>query len=97
MNKEKLLELFSLAIDQGASINIHFLQYHNDGNFTPVSKKEAYELINQFMNALNTSNVKRYENEEIANSFVVKTDDVRVCCSYVPDVSKEDKEEEELV
>ncbi|WP_163183312.1 hypothetical protein [Neobacillus sedimentimangrovi] len=97
MNKEKLLQLLSLAIDQGADIYIHFMQYHNDGNNTPVSKEEAYEVAVQFMDALNTSNVKHYENQKYADSFRVKTDDVTVWCSYVPGESNEDKKEEEIV
>lgn len=84
MDKEKLMQLLSEAIDKDASIRIHFSQYHSDEESTPVTKVEAQELIGLFAEALGTINIEHKVGDPHADSFVIKEGDYRVCCSYIP-------------
>lgn len=91
MNKEKLLELISVAVDKKASISIHFSQYHKDGDRNPVTGKEAHEMIHHFAEALSITDISHNTGQIHADDYSINTSDYFIACSYVP--SEEEKED----
>ncbi|MCK1982182.1 MULTISPECIES: hypothetical protein [Peribacillus] len=76
--KAKLMELFSEALDKKAHIDIHFSHYETD-EFVPVFKNDVEEKVKDLAETL----AVRVE-EIIKDSFHIRTDNVRLCFSYVP-------------
>jgi hypothetical protein len=91
VNKDKLVQLLSEALDKNCSINIHFSQFHNDGKFTPVTEQEAKETIMKFAEALGTSVIIKNDKQEYADHYLVEDRKFRICCSYIPETNEEVK------
>lgn len=75
--KAKLMELFSEALDKKAHIDIHFSHYETD-KFIPVFKNDVEEKVKDLAETLSS----RVE-EIIKDSFHIRTDNIRLCFSYV--------------
>lgn len=75
--KAKLMELFSEALDKKAHVDIHFSHYETD-EFIPVFKNDVEEKVKDLAETLSA----RVE-EIIKDSFHIRTDNVRLCFSYV--------------
>jgi hypothetical protein len=83
VNKEKLIQLFSEALDKNVSISLHYSQYQGE-DLHPVTNKEAYELVTRYAEALGNYNIHQSVRERIADDYKIDTGSFRVCCSYIP-------------
>lgn len=90
MNKKKLMELISNAIDQGAYLSIHMGQYdQSTGGYEPRNQNIANYYINEFKKAIGTDNEIEHEINDAANNYSVNDKDIYVSCSYIPTEEKE--------
>lgn len=81
MQKEKLMQLFSKALDKGASISIHFGQFDNHA---PVFGSEALQLAIVASEAIGAEITESDHPEGVCKSFVVKKGDFRFDFSHSP-------------
>ena len=86
MNKEKVLQLVSEAIDKGAVIDIHILQF--EGMYTKRTKEEAESYIKRAEEALGGGQIERGKSE-FADSVGIRKGDFRILFSHAP-VMEED-------
>lgn len=75
--KAKLMELFSEALDKKAHIDIHFSHYETD-EFIPVFKNDVEDKVKDLAETLSAS-----VEEIISDAFHIRTDNIRLCFSYV--------------
>lgn len=87
MNKQKIMELLSEAIDKKANFTIYFGQFHKD-DYTPVTGEEAFDLAHRFMDALHAPGIKQ-ETGTVAKRYVVEHECFNVGMSYIPSESEE--------
>ena len=71
MNKEKLMEVISKLIDEGAVIDIYLSQF--DKNWDNRKKDDVLKLTKMFQEAIG-SNTEKHETNKICDSVVVKSD-----------------------
>ncbi len=81
MNKEKLMEVISKSIDEGAAITIHFPQF--DQKWNPRKESDMLQLAIMFKEAICTSNIK-HKTDQICGSIVVDNGRFRGCFSHSP-------------
>jgi hypothetical protein len=96
MDKEKVLQLISEAIDKGASISVHVGQY-NQGQEWPWdkhTKEDAEAFINRFQEAIGGGEI-RHDSNEFADGLTVFTDKIRGVFSYFPYMQEDVKFDEE--
>jgi hypothetical protein len=96
MNKEKVLQLISEAMDKGASINVHVGQF-NQGQEWPWdkhTKEDAEEFITRFQKAIGGGEIEHNSNK-YCDGLTVFTDKIRGTFSYYPYMVEDVKFEEE--
>jgi hypothetical protein len=91
MNKEKLVQLFSEALEKNVAINLHFSQFQQQGDekYHPVSKEDAQKLATRFAEAIGTSDIQHNVCQPSADDFLIDYRNFRVSCCYVPTEEEE--------
>lgn len=84
MNKEKILQLISIAMDKGAEISIHVPQFNPNQNWEKVSKGEATELISAFNEELEAEVEHNINVEAGCEGLTIDNRKIRVHASYIP-------------
>ena len=85
MNKEKVLQIISDAIDRGASVYFHLTQFDkSNGRYENRTKEQAEELISRLEDALGGGEVKLHRHEA-ADSLWLEHKKIRGTFSFVPD------------
>lgn len=85
MNKERLMQFLSDAIDSGAKLSIHMTQYEGT-NFRPVSREEAEERAKRFASIIGEPIEESNEENSTVESFSIgstATNGIRGDFSYV--------------
>lgn len=84
MNKEKMMELLSKAIDEGADITVHFSQFKGS-DYKPVTRKEAEILLELVKEAIPGCVVEE-KSHSACRDFVAKdkVNGVYVCVAHSP-------------
>lgn len=90
MNKEKLMQLVSEALDKGATLNLFIPQYRKTEDWSPVSKEEAFKIATDFAEAIGTNNTAHNPND-----YTISTDGFYIACPYIP-AAKERYMEEDI-
>lgn len=82
MNKEKLMQMISDAIDNGADITVHVPQFKKTQKWEPVTKEEVEHKAIEMSQLLNREIEQR--NSEHAHAFTVDNGQYRFVYSYIP-------------
>jgi hypothetical protein len=90
MNKEKLMQLLSEAIDKGSYVSIHMSQFdQSEGKFAPVNQETANDYINRFQEAFGIDKEVTHDTNGHSHSYSFSTGEYYVACSYVPNKQTE--------
>jgi hypothetical protein len=91
MDKQKLTQLFSEALEKKCTFSLHFSQYQNipDSERRSVTKDEAFELVSRFAEAIGITNIRNNEYQPHADDYTIDNMKFRVVCTYIP--NKEEK------
>lgn len=69
MDKQKLMQFLSDAIDKGAHIHVHLGQFDKESN--PIFKDEAQTFANRFKEACGLEVMGERENEDVCSNIFV--------------------------
>ncbi|KOP81971.1 hypothetical protein AMS60_05415 [Bacillus sp. FJAT-21945] len=83
MQKEKLMQFLSEAIDNGAEISIFLGQFNRNKDFTPVTRKDAFRLAGLVQEAIG-GEIKEIVHKEVCDRFDIETDNFKIAIAHSP-------------
>jgi hypothetical protein len=83
MNKDKLMQFLSEAIDNGAELHVYMGQYNSTKDYAPVGKYEALRFAAMFKDAVG-GEITENTHEKVCETFNVDVDKFRSCFSHSP-------------